>query len=217
MLTFIAVPCMDMVPATFCQSITTLQRVGNCRIAFQMGSLVYTSRNSLAAQALEQEADYILWLDSDMVFNPDLLERMIETAKNLDADFLTGVYYRRVEPYTPVLFEKLELREEGGSEWTHFNQFPEDAPFKVGGCGFGCVLMSTGVVMDVSNKFNGRLFHPLDGLGEDLSFCWRARQCGYEIYADPSIPLGHMGYSMIGKAHWKAYERQRMDNLLGRG
>ena len=216
MYTFIAVPCMDEVPTTFCQSITTLKRVGDCKIAFQAGSLVYTSRNALTAQALDSGAYWILWLDSDMVFNPDLLERMFDTVKRLDADFLTGVYYRRVEPYAPTLFDKLDIREGGGSTWTHVDEIP-DEPFEVGGCGFGCVLMSAGVAMDVASKFNGMLFHPLDGMGEDLSFCWRARQCGYKIIADPSLPLGHMGHVMITKKHWEAFEMQRMNKLLGRG
>ena len=213
--TFIAIPCMDQVPAQFCQSITTLHRVGDCRVAFQIGSLVYTARNQLAASAVEANADWMLWLDSDMVFNPDLLERMFARAKELDADFITGVYYRRVEPYSPVLFESLEIVEDGKNTWSHVHDIP-DHPFEVGGCGFGAVLLNTQVIFDVLGKFD-RLFTPIDGMGEDLSFCWRARQCGYKIIADPTLPIGHIGHTMITKAHWQAFEQKRMDDLLNRG
>ena len=36
-------------------------------------------------------------------------------------------------------------------------------------------------------------FTPLPHFGEDLSFCIRARECGYEICCDPTIRIGHVG------------------------
>ena len=66
---FIAVPCMDQVPARFAQSLAMLKKVGECAVGFQIGSLIYTSRNDLASKAIEMDADFVLWLDSDMVFN----------------------------------------------------------------------------------------------------------------------------------------------------
>ena len=69
---FIAVPSLETVPALFCQSLALLQRAGDTMIGFEVGSLVYNARNSLARQAIKAEADYVLWLDSDMVFGPDL-------------------------------------------------------------------------------------------------------------------------------------------------
>ena len=74
----IAVPCMDQVPSQFAQSIATLNKVGDCVIAFQMGSLVYDARNSLALNAIKAEADYVMWFDSDMVFPSNTLEKLIE-------------------------------------------------------------------------------------------------------------------------------------------
>ena len=70
---FIAVPSLDTVPALFCQSLALLQRAGDTMIGFEVGSLVYNARNNLARQAIKAEADWVLWLDSDMVFGPDLL------------------------------------------------------------------------------------------------------------------------------------------------
>lgn len=196
----IAVPSMDYVPATFCQSLAMLEKVGNCAVAFQVGSLVYKSRDALAKQALKMNADYVLWLDSDMSFPPDLLKRMLE----LDADFLTGVYYRRSHPYTPVILEELNITEEGRCVTKEFSKVPEDT-FEVEGCGFGCVLMKTQVIYDVMAKF-GAMFNPMDQMGEDLAFCYRARQCGYEILADPSIELGHYSHTVVTKSFFEAYK-----------
>ena len=202
----IAVPCMDQVPALFAQSLATLRRVGDCVVAFQMGSLIYTSRNQLGRLAIQQDADYVLWLDSDMVFDPNLLERMLQTVREKDLDMLTGLYFRRVQPYTPVLFDTLEYTEEKAS-WTEYKTLPENGLLEVGGCGFGCVLLSTEVLMGVQGKF-GTMFNPMQGLGEDLAFCWRARQCGYKIICDTELVVGHVGQAVVNDAFWRAYKHE---------
>ena len=200
---FIAVPSMDTLPALFCQSLALLQRAGDTKIGFEVGSLVYNARNNLARQAIIEEADWVLWLDSDMVFGPDLLQRMMKVCTENDIEFLTALCFRRKPPYTPCLFDRLEKVEKGAS-YTALLSVPEGR-FKVGGCGFAGVLMSTQVILDVGAKFNGRMFDPLDGFGEDVSFCWRARQCGYEIWCDSSIEMGHVGSCVVTRGYFEAY------------
>ena len=198
----IAVPCMDQVPSQFAQSLATLNRVDDCVIAFQMGSLIYNSRNSLAFNAIKAEADYVLWLASDMVFPSDLLDRLVEDREK--GDIITGIYYRRVIPYHPVLLDKLEITDDK-CEWHDYIDYPEDKIFEVAGCGFGCVLVPTRVLINVFNEY-GNIFSPINGVGEDLSFCWRARQLGYKIVCDPSIQCGHVGHYVIDKNFYNAYK-----------
>lgn len=207
MRTLIAVPCMDSVPALFAQNLAMIRKVDETAVAFQIGSLVYTSRNNLAQKALQMEADYVLWLDSDMTFTPDLMERMFKTLKEGDMDILTGLYFRRVPPYTPTLFDKLEMRGEICS-WSQFDHIPAE-PFEVGGCGFGCVLMKTDVFFDVQIKM-GNFFAPIGNVGEDLAFCWRARQCGYKIFCDPRIICGHVGHIVVDNKFYESYVAQRI-------
>lgn len=205
----IAVPCMDQVPAQFANSIATLTSYGiegvEISLRFNLGSLVYTSRNYLALMAMQDEADLIMWFDSDMVFNPDTLLRLL---KDIDdgADFVTGVYYRRTSPFTPTLFSKLDINEEGVAIWDQIEEVPDKGLFEVAGCGFGCVLMKTDIARDVFKKF-GRLFSPIGEVGEDLSFCWRARECGYKLLCDPDIPLGHVAHTMVTKDFYKNYKK----------
>ena len=202
----IAVPSMDSVPAVFAQSLSMLEKEGNCAVAFQVGSLIYHSRNDLAKKALEMGADYIMWFDSDMVFEPSVLRDMLKTVRERDIDFLTGIYHRRVEPYTPTIFSKADINEEAKvCNWTNYNDFPTDDIFEIAACGFGCVLMSTQILFDVMGKFN-EMFEPIGRVGEDISFCWRARECGYTLYADPSIKLGHASHSIITRAFYEAYK-----------
>ena len=205
MKTLIAIPCMDQLPALFAQSLTSLKKVGDCQVAFQMGSLVYTSRNELAKYAMKNNIDYVLWLDSDMVFEPDLMERMIATMQEQNIDMLTGLYFRRTAPYSPVLFDKLEPKLKGW-DFTNFEEIPEHGLFEVGGCGFGCVCIRTEVIMSVQAK-HGYLFHPMNNGGEDISFCWRVRDCGYKIMCDPELLCGHVGYAVINDIYWRSYRK----------
>lgn len=201
----IAVPCMDQVSARFAQSLTTLKKVGQCTVSFLIGSLIYDSRNRLASMAVEMEADYIMWFDSDMVFTPDTLERMMKVLdEHPEIDILSGLYFRRGTPFTPVLFSKLEVNEEGTLEFDDVHELPDEL-FEVAGCGFGCVLMRTECLFDIAVKEGGGVwFSPIANAGEDCAFCIRARENGYKIYCDPNIHLGHMAYTPVTKSFYKA-------------
>lgn len=200
----IAIPCMDMVSARFAQSLATLKKVGQCTVSFIMGSLVYDSRNKLASYAVQMEADYILWLDSDMVFPPDILERMMAVLdEHKEIDILSGLYFRRTTPFTPVLFNNLE-RNGDEVKFDEFKEVPEEL-FEIGGCGFGCVLMRTDCLLTIAAKEQqGNWFTPLANAGEDCAFCIRARENGYRIFCDPSVSLGHMAFAPVTKEFYQA-------------
>lgn len=200
----IAIPCMDMVSARFAQSLATLKKVGQCTVSFIMGSLVYDSRNKLASYAVQMEADYILWLDSDMVFPPDILERMMAVLdEHKEIDILSGLYFRRTTPFTPVLFNNLE-RNGDEVKFDEFKEVPEEL-VEIGGCGFGCVLMRTDCLLTIAAKEQqGNWFTPLANAGEDCAFCIRARENGYRIFCDPSVSLGHMAFAPVTKEFYQA-------------
>lgn len=207
----VAVPCMNQVPAEFADSLARLTAYGlpgyQIGQIFKIGSLIYTSRDDIAREAIESEADFVMWFDSDMMFPPDTIQRLMVHLEREDVDMVTGLYFRRVQPFTPVLFDKLEQKPEGGVEWSNFTEIGGEL-FEVGGCGFGCVLMSTDIFLAVQNKYN-QMFTPMFGAGEDLSFCIRARQLGYRIWCDPTIPLGHIGYNIVTRNFFLAYQAQQ--------
>jgi len=204
----IAVPCMDVVPAQFAHALAQLTsyEVPDTSIGlwFNLGSLVYTSRDEIAKRALADEADLVMWFDSDMIFGPDTLIRML---KYIDEghDFVTGVYYRRKPPFSPTIFETMDFDDSGRATWTEFDDIPQE-PFEVAACGFGCVLMRTEMFVDVFANF-GLMFTPIGNTGEDIAFCWRARQLGYKLIADPTIELGHVGQQVFTRDFYGNYKK----------
>lgn len=199
---FIAVPSMDYVAAGFAQSLATLNKpAGHTAVSFICGSLIYDARNKLAAQALKMEADYIMWFDSDMVFDGDTLLTLLKTMEDYDADIVSGIYFRRSSPYTPVAFETLDIVDDK-AVWTDYTG-ELTGVHEVGAVGFGCVLMKTDVVFDVYAKY-GDCFSPICKLGEDLSFCWRARQLGYKVLLNTDVKCGHIGHVTVTEPLYKA-------------
>lgn len=192
----ICVPSMDEVAAGFAQSLAMLQKGGNeTAIMFQVGSLVYEARNKLAKQAIEMGAEWTMWFDSDMIFQPDTMVRLLKH----DAPFVSGAYFRRCPPYHLVAFKDCDTE---NRKWSDLPLPTETVSCE--GVGFGCVLVKTEVLLSVAAEYK-TWFEPMNGFGEDLSFCWRARQCGYDILLDPSITCGHIGKIVVNEDFYKAY------------
>lgn len=204
MKTLIAIPSMDTVAVQFAQSLACLQKTGEVSVQFNVGSLIYESRNKLAQDAIKGGFDRVLWFDSDMAFPADTLVRLGQHLDN-GADIVSGLYFRRTAPYTPVLFSKLDMDAEARCTWAGYDDYPEEL-FEIAGCGFGCVLMNTEVLVDVFAHF-GTAFAPIGNTGEDVAFCVRARALGHKIVCDPTVKLGHAGHIMVTDEFFRAYKK----------
>ena len=205
MKTIIAIPCMDMVHTEFMRSLLQMKRVGDeVGFVISSSSLVYDARNNLAKQAIENGFDRILWLDSDMSFNPDLMARLMADMDENNLEIVGGIYFARKAPVVPVCYQKVgyfhnEETEEVTPAALNYYDYPQDQLFPVEGIGFGAVLVSVDLVKRVQDKF-GLPFSPILGFGEDLSFCIRARDVGATIMCDSRVKCGHVGQYIFDEA-----------------
>lgn len=182
MKTMIAIPAMDEVKTQFFASCIGMQMLPETYVRICQSSLIYDARNKLCEIAVNEGFDRILWLDSDMAFDRDLMQKMVS-----EHDFVCGVYKTRREPVQFCIYKEFEP----GTEAIPFEKCP-DTMFEIAGCGFGCVMMSVDLVRKVGEAF-GRPFSPIIGLGEDLSFCYRVKALGIPMYCNGSVRLGHVG------------------------
>lgn len=200
----IAVPCADQVSAGFVQSLVMLKTDGETTVRLMPGSLIYENRNRLASLAIQMDAELVLWLDSDMVFEPDLPEKLYADIAD-GHDIVTGLYFGRRYPYFPVIYKKAGF-EDGVAVCEGYDAYPTDGLFEVAGCGFGAVLMKTEVLRTLEERYDN-WFAPFIGFGEDLSFCIRARECGYTIVCDPSVKPGHIGNVTVTEKYHKVVNK----------
>ncbi len=184
----IAVPTLDSVPVEFCESLAGLAKRltedgVDFTLKFESGSLVYLAREALGRAAVAGRYSHVLWLDSDMVFTPDLLDALAFSGR----PFVSGIAHSRRGNHSSCLFKSLTPAVE---RWTAA-EYPRDT-FQVAACGFAAVLMEVKVLEAVHER-GFPWFLPLDGFGEDVAFCWRAGQVGYKPWAEPGARLGHVG------------------------
>ena len=200
----IAIPCMDMVHTTFLRALLSLERApGSVQYAISCSSLIYTARNKLLQQAVEQGFDRVLWFDSDMDFDRDTMLRL---AADLDAgyEFVSGLYFKRRAPIEPVIYESVgyyhDKMSDGSEQVTPVAipryDYPRDSMFEIEAAGFGCVMHTVDLAKRIIEK-HGAPFSPILGFGEDLSFCKRAKDVGAALWCDSRIKLGHIGLGTI--------------------
>ena len=200
----IAIPSYEGLQPEFVRSLTELEsQLREDNVWFEIkiisGTLVHTARDRLAQHAVKHHFEEVLWIDDDMVFDCHLYEDL----KMCGKDMVCGLFVSRHFPYVSCLFRSLIPVE-------RISVYPDEA-FKVAGCGFGCVLMKTQILADVMNNNGGKCFVPDQKLGEDVAFCQRATNLGYEIWCEPTARVGHVGRIVI----WPEDVERLQGNIQG--
>lgn len=201
MKTLIAVPCLDMVYVDFARSLIDLEKPEGTVYSMVKNSLIYNARNTIAKNAIKHKFDRVLWLDSDIVCEPDTL---IKLSEDIDTglDYVSGVYFMRTMPTKPVIYSDIWMKIEGASvnvgskTFTNYPSGKEAGLFEIAGSGFGCVMTSVDLLEHMERKY-GAPFTPLLGLGEDIAFCWRVKQEGVKMWCDSRVMCGHIGSRII--------------------
>ena len=200
----IAIPAMDFMVTEFVKSLLKLtNKLKDDGIDFETrieaGTLVYFARDKLARYAMNNTFTHVLWLDSDMVFEPEILEDLQFSGK----PFVTGIAHGRRKPYMSCLFKSYTPEV---VRW-EYKDYPHNT-FEVAACGMACTLIETKILEDVIMKYN-TAFTPTEYWGEDVAFCDRARSFGYKPYAEPGVRVGHVGHITIYPEDSFSYEVEK--------
>lgn len=163
---------------------------------------IHDSRNHAVNWALENNMDYILWFDDDMVLDKGG-KPLFSTLLSHDKDFVAPLFFQRRPPYLPLLFKRNEYLD--GTYVTMDNMMDyERGLLDVDGVGFGCALTK----IEMFKKIPKPWFVMGDSFGEDLYFCERAKAHGYKIFCDTTIQVGHIGDPPIS---WESSYKQHID------
>ena len=204
MKTLIAIPCMDTLPAAFMRSLLQMQIIGEVGYDIVTSSLIYDARNQIIQHSIQGGYDFILWLDSDMEIPPETLWKL-KTDLESGFDMVSGLYFKRKPPYSPVIYKRCELMKLDGGKLDptaeEFVDYPQNSLFEIEGCGFGCCMMTRDLAQRVTDQLGKLPFMPVGGFGEDLSFCMRVRKVGGRIGCDSRVKAGHCG-RMIFDEEW---------------
>jgi len=106
---------------------------------------------------------------------------------------VSGLCFGRRPPFKPCIYKSLDVQQQGQMIYPKaevYLDYPRDQLFEVAACGFACVMMR----MDVLEAMGiyGVPFFPIGGLGEDLTFCWRAQKIDVKFHCDSRLKIGHI-------------------------
>ena len=125
--------------------------------------------------------DKLFWIDSDISWKVSDFARL----SNSDLDIVSGAYM--MADHVVVL-----SRQAWGGLMPYEEFVTHTEPFAVASVGFGFVCMKAGVMESIPKPWFGGVEENNRFLvGEDISWCLKARKQGYEIIVDPSVRVDH--------------------------
>lgn len=144
-------------------------------------------RNEMVAAA---EGEWLFQTDTDHVFAPDLLVRLLHIMETEKVNIVSGIYqYKaRGSGHGPVAgYWSPEGRFMPMAEWDRRARVLD-----VGAVGGGCLLVKTELFRRMRAAFKCEPFDQIGNISEDYSFCRRAVQMGERIVLAPQVESHHL-------------------------
>lgn len=149
--------------------------------------------------------DYIMWIDSDIVFTPEqVLEMVLKMENNNKYQILSGLYAMEGGKQFACVKDMDEnyFKNMGSFDFlkvSNWDKLKKLEPFAVDYNGMGFMLVKKGVYESIEYPwFEPRFFEYnknnniiRDFCSEDVGFCLKAKENGILVYLDPSIRVGH--------------------------
>lgn len=188
----ILVPTRDTVYTHFAYCLTqlynTTRELGiDTYLFFDSSTILLNQRERLLEKAKEVKSDYVLWLDSDMMFPSTTAIRLL----NHNKDIVACNYMKRTNEKKSVAYTNID-------DWDSWLRMDvKNSLVEVEGVGMGCMLMK----IDVFDKIKKPYFEftykedTKDFFGEDFNLQKKLRDNNYKIFIDTllSVDVKHIG------------------------
>jgi glycosyltransferase involved in cell wall biosynthesis len=150
----------------------------------------------MVESALEEGADYVLFIDADMRFPKDTLERLIAHGKGI-----IGVNATTRSSPVKATAKTLEIDEDGTCNWKQISSKNKTGIQQADGIGCGVMLISKETLNAIPKPwFFFELLPENKLLGEDIYFCIKAKDVGIDTFIDHDLSqeIGHVGNYTYG-------------------
>jgi len=142
------------------------------------------ARNSLVEQAQNEGAKYLLMLDTDQIYPPETLMKLMSN----EVDVCGVRVHRRWMPFDPI-FMRGDI---GKYESVPDKEMYSGDLIDVDATGSGCLLFDMNVFDKVEYPWFKLDIQDGKPVGEDIYFCSKARKAGVRICVDTAIEVGHL-------------------------
>ncbi len=184
----IGIPHKNLVTLSWALSFRNLQVNVPSIFTCSSGVPVDIARSEIVKSALNNNVDWIFFIDCDVECPPDTISRLM--SHNLP--IVTGIYFTRNYPLEPAIWKEIQP---SGKQSIPFT--PGTGLIECDFIGAGCLLTHTSVFKNISPPyFSWTLGREVPGdmtrgRSEDFEFCKKARERGYRIFADTGIICKH--------------------------
>lgn len=153
----------------------------------ERGASAAANRNAIVQYALDVDADWVFFLDDDLVFGPDVLTQLL--AHNVDA--VVGLSLQRKVPFPPLIYGSQDAR---GWATPYALAAGERGMIRIEAATSGGFLVKTNVFRSMPAPWwtLGQIEGHSDGWGDDLHFCQKMRAAGFDLWCDLDVPFGHI-------------------------
>jgi len=139
--------------------------------------------------------DYMLWVDSDISFKPQHVEKLISSNKDI-----TSGLYRMSDTINFATVEKWDtefFKENGYFKFMTMDDIKDKTELiEVDYTGFGFMLVKAGVFESLDYPWFRPIEHKTGDMvefaSEDVSWCNIIKEKGYKIYVDPIVVVNHI-------------------------
>jgi hypothetical protein len=170
------------------------------------------NRNDLIRMALMDGVSHLIMMDTDQIYPPDVLIKLIAWAAR-GKDCVIAPVHRRYEP-----FELILMRGEDPDHYSHVSdeECYSGKMIEVDAGGAGCFMVSMLAVLELMEPWFTLDAKTPSGedMGEDIAFFWKLRQKGVPIWADTSIEIDHLAEIVINREFreiWKRLTKRGLD------
>jgi len=171
---------------TLATIVSIVKRFPNAFLLVQQGCYLHKNREEVAMHAVKEGYTHLFFIDSDMCFSAQVLDRFLED----DKDIVGAHYNMRHLP----LESTMKLTDSSGKYKAETKEIPKGL-FKVHALGTGCLLIKTEIFKKIPEPWfwYGDSDNKETWVGEDMYFCEKAHKFGYDVWADGSVEIGHIG------------------------
>lgn len=164
---------------------------------------VYEARNLAVKTAIEENYDYLVFIDDDMIVPDNFIQRVKEEDKDI---FCALSVDRKGENQVKVFKQVTYIDKQITFRYEHIkNEELGTGVVEIGATGMACTAIKREVFKNIYDKCLGMAFefrNQIVGetklhLSEDIDFCDKAKRLGYKIFVDTSLLTGHIGEPII--------------------
>lgn len=190
-------------------------------IAYRYGTdgLVDARNNAVEQFLTERDADWLFWIDTDMGFTADTVDRLIEAADPVLRPIVGGLCFTQRETAedglggwrtkaAPTVFDWVHEGDQQGFavRW----DYPKDTVTQCAGTGSACILIHRSVFERMFEKY-GRAWYDKafntsmkQETSEDLSFCMRALALGIPVHVHTGVKTSHQKTVWLSENEYQA-------------